>query len=244
MPPPKSDIGKKIHEILSNATTLFESYPIPDNSADLQLRRKRSVSSPQQQLSPNSQIKQQQQQQQMLQQQQQAAMIRQQQQQFNMNKMGGINNPITSTPPSAPGPASMALNTMGRNNNMMIDPQSVLRQAQQAQNLMQQQQQQQQQMMANMGLGSMSSSSPPNNANLLNGFSPIQQNIDSPGMTSIPQQQLTPTDLLAANGMINPNSMLINPNNNFMLAGNNGMYTPENTEDYSNVMLMMQRLQQ
>lgn len=179
----------------------------------------------------------------MLQQQQAAAAAvmrqqQQQQQQFNMNRMGGMNGHMVSTPPTTAIGPNMTLNpNMGRN-NMMMDPQAILRQAQQAQNLMQQQQ-----MIANMGLNI---SSPPNNVNISNGFSPIQQSMDSPSMTSIPlqqPQQMAPTDLLAANGMINPSSILINPNNNLMLGGNN-MYVGENGEDFSDVMMMMQRLQQ
>lgn len=163
---------------------------------------------------------------------QQQALRQQQQQQLGMNRMGHVNSPLTSASPSG-----MGMNVISRNNNPIMDPQSILRQAQQAQ---QAQSLMQQHMMANMGLNM---PSPSNNADLLNGFSSIQNTTESPSMTSIPSQQMTPTDLLAANNMINPNSMLINPNNNLMLGAGNGIYTPENTEDYSNVMLMMQRLQ-
>ncbi|CAO3703639.1 unnamed protein product [Rhizopus stolonifer] len=227
LPSPKSEIGKKIHEILNTATNLFESYP-SDNQTETQIQRKQSGSSSSQQLSPSSMTMQHQQmlQQQAMRQQQQ----QQQQQQLGMNRMGHMNSPLTSASPSG-----MGMNVISRNNNPIMDPQSILRQAQQAQSLMQQQH-----MMANMGLNM---PSPSNNADLLNGFNSVQNTTESPSMTSIPSQQMTPTDLLAANNMINPNSMLINPNNNLMLGSGNGIYTPENTEDYSNVMLMMQRLQ-
>lgn len=191
LPAPKSEIGKKIHEILSTAQSLFhERKESPVGNINLQQQIMR---------------------------QQAAAMRQQQQQQFLKSASPtSVTTPVST--PSTP------------RNMMTLDPQAMmLRQAQQAQaqNLMQQQQQLRQQQLM-MGL---------NNTN--NGY-PQMDATSSPAANTIPQQ-ISPNDLLAANGMMNPSNMMMNPNNIM-----NNMYNNPNDDpnNYNNVMMMMQRLQQ
>lgn len=222
LPQPQSEIGKKIHEMYNAARKLFENQNQSPQQPSSQSQ------SPSLQRNSN--------QQQLLLRQQAAAMRQQQQQQFLRNSSKSGSNSASSSVVNTPNNMNIPLNGIPSNTNAM-DPQSVLRQ---------QQQLRQQQMMMGMTMASPTNSNP----STIAGFSP---NISSPAI-SLPstQQQINPSDLLAANGMMNPtmmnpNNIMMNPNNMMMNSNNimNNMYNG-NLEDPNNynMMMMMQRLQQ